>query len=98
MNDLMRTGPLSPGSTAPSLLDRVRSRDAQAWERLVELYGPLVYHWCGRQLKHQDAADVFQEVFRAVAAHIGNFRKERPGGGRAEPVRRKVTDSRRGEK
>src|SRR5262249_50127058 len=27
----------------------------------------------------QDAADVFQEVFQAVAAHVGGFRKERPG-------------------
>jgi RNA polymerase sigma-70 factor (ECF subfamily) len=66
-------------STSRSLLVGVRAHDAQAWERLVGLYSPLVYHWCQRLgLPRQEMADVFQEVFRSVAAHIDDFRKESP--------------------
>jgi RNA polymerase sigma-70 factor (ECF subfamily) len=66
--------------TPPSLLERVRADEAAAWERLVQLYAPLVFGWCrGWGLRDQDAADVFQEVFQAVAAHIGKFRKEKAG-------------------
>jgi RNA polymerase sigma-70 factor (ECF subfamily) len=47
---------------------------------LVNLYAPLIVHWCrSRGLQDQDAADVVQEVFRAVVAHVGRFRKERAG-------------------
>jgi RNA polymerase sigma-70 factor (ECF subfamily) len=60
------------------LLVRVQADDPEAWERLVHLYAPLVFHWCRqRGLQDQDAADVFQEVFQAVVAHVGSFRKER---------------------
>jgi RNA polymerase sigma-70 factor (ECF subfamily) len=66
--------------TSPSLLVRVQANQAGAWERLVELYAPLVYHWCHRaELGAEDTADVFQEVFRAVAGHIADFRRDRPG-------------------
>jgi RNA polymerase sigma-70 factor (ECF subfamily) len=72
--------PASGDATSSSLLERVKSQDAEAWQRLVDLYGPLVYHWCRRQhLRTEDTADVFQEVFRAVASHIADFRKDRPG-------------------
>jgi len=69
----------SLGSTSSDLLERVRVRDEQAWRRLVRLYGPLVLHWC-RQfgLQEADRADVFQDVFRAVARHVAGFRRERP--------------------
>jgi RNA polymerase sigma-70 factor (ECF subfamily) len=61
-------------------LERVRADDDAAWDRLVTLYGPLVYQWCGRwDLQESDRADVFQEVFQAVSSHIGQFRKIRPG-------------------
>jgi RNA polymerase sigma-70 factor (ECF subfamily) len=67
-------------STSRSLLDRVRADDPAAWDRLVALYAPLVLHWCRRwALREPDAADVFQEVFRAVARHVRGFRKDRPG-------------------
>jgi RNA polymerase sigma-70 factor (ECF subfamily) len=43
---------------------------------LVTLYGPLVYGWCRREgLQANDAADVGQEVFWAVARHIGTFHR-----------------------
>jgi RNA polymerase sigma-70 factor (ECF subfamily) len=47
---------------------------------MVALYAPLVLRWCrGWGLSDEDAADVFQEVFQAVAAHLGNFRRARAG-------------------
>jgi RNA polymerase sigma-70 factor (ECF subfamily) len=62
------------------LLERVQANDPRAWDQLVALYAPLVFQWCrGRHLREQDAADIFQEVFQAVALHIGDFRKERKG-------------------
>jgi RNA polymerase sigma-70 factor (ECF subfamily) len=67
-------------STSRSLLARVHKNDAAAWDRLVALYTPLVWHWCRKlDLPRQDAADVFQEVFRSVAVHIRNFHLDRPG-------------------
>ena len=75
-----REGTPPSTGTSRSLLDRARAADAAAWGRLVALYGPLVLHWCRRRgLQDEDAADVFQEVFQAVAANLGRFRKERPG-------------------
>src|SRR2546429_459226 len=71
--------PLS-GSTSPSLLARARANQPAAWEQLVDLYAPLVYHWCRRAaLGPEDTADVFQEVFRAVARNLSDFRREREG-------------------
>lgn len=67
-------------TTSLSLLRRVKADDADAWRRLVDLYGPLIYYWCRRSgLTPSDTADVVQDVFRAVAAHIGRFRRDRPG-------------------
>jgi RNA polymerase sigma-70 factor (ECF subfamily) len=73
------TGSSLPSSaTSRSLLQRVQANEVSAWEQLVRLYAPLVWHWCRQwDLQEQDAADVFQEVFLAVALHVANFRKER---------------------
>jgi len=66
--------------TSRSLLERARASDAEAWRRLVALYGPLVLSWCQRAgLTPEDAADVFQEVFAAVAAGLARFRHDRSG-------------------
>ena len=66
--------------TSRSLLERVKADEPAAWDRLATLYAPLVLQWCrGWGLREQDAADIFQEVFQAVAIHIGGFRKEQPG-------------------
>src|SRR5947209_2688202 len=67
-------------STSVSLLDRVRDRDTQAWRRLLHLYGPLVVRWCGhRGVWGQDADDIQQEVFHAVATGLEAFHRDRPG-------------------
>jgi RNA polymerase sigma-70 factor, ECF subfamily len=68
-----------PGSTSSSLLRRVKDHDPESWRRLVRLYGPLVFLWCRRSgLAREDAADVVQEVWTAVATHIAEFRRDRP--------------------
>jgi RNA polymerase sigma-70 factor (ECF subfamily) len=67
-------------ATSRSLLAGVQAHDDDAWDRLVKLYAPLVYHWCLRWgLRQEDAADVFQEVFLSVSTHIAAFHKERAG-------------------
>lgn len=73
-------GPSESDATSLSLLYRLKANEAAAWDRLVLLYAPLVYHWCRRlDLPDQDAADVFQDVFQSLAAKIATFRKEQPG-------------------
>ncbi|HVA51598.1 MAG TPA: RNA polymerase sigma factor [Pirellulales bacterium] len=66
--------------TSLTLLGRVRDGDEEAWRRLVHLYGPLVARWCGhRGVTGQDADDIQQEVFQAVATGLEGFRRDRPG-------------------
>jgi RNA polymerase sigma-70 factor (ECF subfamily) len=71
----------TPGQVTPlSLLERVRANDPAAWQRLVELYRPLVLSWCGRAgVNATDAEDVAQEVFASAAAALERFRRDRPG-------------------
>ncbi len=72
--------PETSPATSLSLLERVRDCDHVAWERLVDVYAPLVYHWCRRAgIKADEAPDVLQEVFLAVATHLKSFRRDRPG-------------------
>jgi len=64
--------------TSLTLLEQVRANHAEAWDRLVDLYAPLVRYWGRRsQLGDEDVAEVFQETFRAVATHIQSFRRDR---------------------
>ncbi len=64
----------SENRTSTSWLLRVKARDPQAWQRLTELYGPLVFHWGRRHgLSTEDAGDLMQEVFGAVVAAIDRF-------------------------
>lgn len=58
-----------PPTTRPSLLFRIRdARDRDAWRQFVQVYAPLIYCFARRsRLQDADAADVTQEVLRAVA-------------------------------
>ena len=63
--------------TGSSLVEGVRLRDANSWQELVRLYGPIVFGWCRQAgLQEVDATDVLQDVFRAVAIGIGSFQRE----------------------
>jgi RNA polymerase sigma-70 factor (ECF subfamily) len=72
--------PGKASGTSLTLIDRARSRDEQAWSRLVDLYQPLVYAWCAAaHVTGADADDVVQEVFRNALTSLAGFRKDRPG-------------------
>lgn len=67
-------------SFSSTLLVRLRQHDPDAWRRMTDLFGPLVYQWCRQAgLEPADAADVVQEVFRSVAIGLPGFRRDRPG-------------------
>jgi RNA polymerase sigma-70 factor (ECF subfamily) len=59
-------------ATRASLLVRIRdAKDGPAWERFVEVYGPLIYGFGRRHgLQDADAADLTQEVLRVVPAAV----------------------------
>jgi len=62
-------------STSASLLDRVK-RDPQsaAWQRLLEIYEPLIRGWLRRHnLVESDADDLLQEVMTVVVRRIPEF-------------------------
>ncbi len=67
-------------TTSPSLLGRATSGDPLAWQRMVQIYGPLVYSWARRTgLQPQDAADVTQETFTAVSNRLAAYDGQRSG-------------------
>ncbi|MBN2579871.1 MAG: sigma-70 family RNA polymerase sigma factor, partial [Pirellulales bacterium] len=89
--------PSQPGSVSSTLLDQLRLRRPEAWERFVRIYSPIIYRWCRRSdLAAEDAADVFQEVLAAVMLHLPEFRRESPrdsfSGWLAAITRNKVRD------
>ena len=63
--------------TSLTLLERVKANDQQAWQRLMDLYSPLVYHWCA-SWQVTGADDVVQNVFLGVAGGIEKFQRPRP--------------------
>jgi RNA polymerase sigma factor (sigma-70 family) len=87
--------------TRASLLVRLRDRrDEAAWKDFVDLYAPLVYGYIRKQgLQDADAADLSQEVFRAVSLGMSQFEYD-PGRGLFRNwlftvVRRKLANWRR---
>lgn len=66
---------MDPPPTRPSLLVRLRdAQDRDAWRQFVQLYTPVVYGYGRRRgLQDADAADLAQEVMRAVAVSAGRF-------------------------
>jgi RNA polymerase sigma-70 factor (ECF subfamily) len=61
--------------TSASLLDRVRSNPrSEAWQRLVEVYEPLVRGWLRRHhLIEDDADDLVQDVMAIVVRRLPDF-------------------------
>lgn len=74
---------MPPGSTdsvSTSLLVRARANDRTAWERLADLFTPVVYNWVRRGgVPEADAEDVVQDVFLEVARGLARFHKDQPG-------------------
>lgn len=61
-----------PPPTRASLLLRIRdTRDSDAWSQFVDVYAPLVYGYARKHgLQDADAADLVQDVLRAVSSAI----------------------------
>jgi RNA polymerase sigma-70 factor (ECF subfamily) len=76
------TGSVAKDDPSSGFLRRVKASEQDAWRRLVELYGPLVYRWCRvAGLQPSDSADVSQEVFAAVSKSVDSFVPKETGGG-----------------
>ena len=61
-------------STSSSLLVRAKNNEAAAWDRIVLLYSPLIFHWCRRwNLRHVDAENLRQDVMLAIYNGISRF-------------------------
>jgi RNA polymerase sigma-70 factor (ECF subfamily) len=66
--------------TSLTLLERLRAKERDAWQIMVELYRPLVHYWCTRAgVRGADLEDVAQEVFRAASTSLDSFRRDQPG-------------------
>ncbi|MCA8998624.1 MAG: sigma-70 family RNA polymerase sigma factor [Planctomycetaceae bacterium] len=66
-------------ATSLSLLIRARDGEDRAWDRLVEIYGPLVFEQCRRKgFREEDAKEITQDIFLAVSQGLPNFRRDRP--------------------
>lgn len=65
--------------TPVSLLERLRQPfDAEAWERFVALYAPLIHSWArSLGLQASDAADLVQEVFVTLIKVLPTFAYDR---------------------
>ena len=62
-------------STSVSLLERLRQPgQAQAWDRFVVLYSPLLLYWARKAgLRPEDAADVVQDIFAVLVRKMPEF-------------------------
>ena len=66
-------------STSLSLLERSLDGEADAWNRLDDIYSPMIYRWvreCGFQ--PNDARDLTQDVFVRVFRGLASF-EQGPG-------------------
>ena len=81
---------ISPGHSldADHLTDTPRThpasvavrRDHEAWNRLVDLDTPLLFHWSLRTgLNEADSEDLVQEVFTALLTKLRTFERQRDG-------------------
>src|SRR5262245_53493701 len=61
--------------TSASLLERLRDpEDKRAWQRLVDLYTPLIHGWLRRQgLGYPDVDDLTQEVLTVLVREMPGF-------------------------
>src|SRR5262245_2192613 len=65
-------------TTPVSLLERLRQPvDQAAWDRFVDLYTPLLYHWARRfGFAEPDAADFLQDIFAILVRELPQFSYE----------------------
>ncbi|MCY2987066.1 MAG: sigma-70 family RNA polymerase sigma factor [Planctomycetota bacterium] len=71
--------------TSLSLLQRLQQRpDNSSWQKLVDLYTPLIGRWLSRSpLQQADRDDLVQEVLQIVVQKLPEFQRRREGSFRA---------------
>ena len=68
------THPSDRSSTSSNLIRRAQKQDPAAWDRLAELYGPLIFSWCRRSgLSRPNATDAVQETLTALLRGINQY-------------------------
>src|SRR5688500_18919399 len=78
---MQESSPTSESSTSLSLLERARTSDPDAWQRLVRIYGPLVVAWLRSGGLHEaNILDVSQEVWQAASLAMPRFRRDPDSG------------------
>ena len=68
--------------TSLSLIDRLcHSPESESWNRLLELYSPLIRSWLRKyDVQDSDAEDLLQEVLLAVSKDLSKFEhRQHPG-------------------
>jgi RNA polymerase sigma-70 factor (ECF subfamily) len=68
--------------TSVSLLERLRRQpDEASWQRLVDLYTPLLRGWLRRQfVPHEDVDDLVQDVLAVLVRELPDFHYDRHKG------------------
>jgi RNA polymerase sigma-70 factor (ECF subfamily) len=65
--------------TSVTLLERLRRHEADAWERFVRLYTPLLFHWARQGgLQDREAEELVEDVFAALLRDLPRFHQD-PG-------------------
>lgn len=87
-------------STSLTLISRASGGESEAWQRLVQIYGPLVYQWARRSgLQSADAADATQETLSTLCRDLDRFDADNPGakfrGWLWTVLKRRIADQRR---
>ncbi len=69
-------------ATSISLLQRLaREPDSESWQRLVDVYTPLLKQWLGRyDVQDADADDLVQDVLLVVSRELKQFEHNRRTG------------------
>jgi RNA polymerase sigma-70 factor (ECF subfamily) len=71
--------------TSLTLLERLqREPDPASWQKLVDLYAPLIGRWLARSpLQSADHEDLIQDVLKIVVQKLPEFQRRREGSFRA---------------
>ena len=66
--------------TSATMLRAAKENDPIAWRRIVDNYSRRIYRWCRQAgVQAEDASDITQEVFQAVARKLVDFHRDQTG-------------------
>lgn len=82
------------GVTSLSLLERAKNDDGDAWQRIVELYAPLISIWCKHDHKLPDdvSDEITQEVLTQLLKSLPAYQAQSFRGFLRTMTRNKVVD------